>query len=120
MDSYQNLLFALARFKEVTSQYPSRVTVVGYGMKRARWVTVQPVTLLTSRFDHLHRAAISYPRDNFTYVGIDDEGDVTPHYAGEASDCLTVSSTGLTRTSSSSTAFSPSYPRHQAVIHPCR
>jgi hypothetical protein len=36
LDSYENLLFAIARFKEVTGRWPERVTVVGYGMKRRR------------------------------------------------------------------------------------
>lgn len=36
MDSYQNLLFAFARFHEVTGRWPAKVTVVGYGMKRRR------------------------------------------------------------------------------------
>lgn len=70
MDSYENLLFALARFKEVVGAYPAQVTVVGYGMKRRR-------------FEQLHRAAIGWPADRFAYVGIDDAGDTTEHYAGE-------------------------------------
>jgi hypothetical protein len=36
LDSYQNLLFAIARFKEVTGRRPFKITVVGYGMKRRR------------------------------------------------------------------------------------
>lgn len=38
------------------------------------------------RYDQLHRAAISFPADRFTYIGIDDEGDTTEHYAGEVRD----------------------------------
>jgi len=37
------------------------------------------------RFEQLHRAAIGFPPDRFSYVGIDDEGDTTEHYAGEVS-----------------------------------
>ncbi|OCF41160.1 cytoplasmic protein [Kwoniella heveanensis CBS 569] len=70
MDSYQNLLFSIARFKEVTGVYPGRITVVGYGMKRRR-------------FTNLHRAALNFPLSQFTYIGIDDEGDTSAHYAGE-------------------------------------
>ncbi|WVQ97797.1 hypothetical protein IAU59_004912 [Kwoniella sp. CBS 9459] len=70
MDSYQNLLFSIARFKEVTGVYPMRITVVGYGMKRRR-------------FTNLHRAALNFPLAQFTYIGIDDEGDTSAHYAGE-------------------------------------
>ena len=36
LDSYENLLFSVARFKEVTGVWPGRITVVGYGMKRRR------------------------------------------------------------------------------------
>lgn len=36
LDSYENLLFSMARFREVTGRWPDRVTVVGYGMKRKR------------------------------------------------------------------------------------
>ncbi|ORX34380.1 hypothetical protein BD324DRAFT_583273 [Kockovaella imperatae] len=70
LDSYENLLFALARFKEFTGRWPVKITVVGYGMKRRR-------------FEQLHRAAIRFPLEHFDYVGIDDEGDTTEHYAGE-------------------------------------
>lgn len=36
LDSYENLVFSLARFREVTGHWPEKVTVVGYGMKRSR------------------------------------------------------------------------------------
>jgi hypothetical protein len=32
-DSFENLLFSICRFKEVTGNYPARVTVVGYTFK---------------------------------------------------------------------------------------
>jgi hypothetical protein len=35
------------------------------------------------RFELLHARAIGWPRDRFDYIGIDDEGDTTEHYAGE-------------------------------------
>ena len=62
LDSYQNLLFSLARFHEYTGRWPSRITVVGYEMKRRR-------------FTDLHRAALRWPADRFEYVGVDAEGD---------------------------------------------
>lgn len=58
LDSFQNLLFSLARFREVTSQYPSRVTVIGYEMKRRR-------------FEELHRTAVKFPTESFQYVGLE-------------------------------------------------
>lgn len=56
-DSYENLLFSLCRFKEATNRYPSRVTVVGFDFK-------------SYRFTELHREAIRFPKENFTYVGL--------------------------------------------------
>lgn len=62
LDSYQNLLFSVARFHEYTGRYPKKITVVGYEMKRRR-------------FEELHRAAIRWPEDKFHYIGIDAEGE---------------------------------------------
>lgn len=57
-DSYENLLFSIARFKEYTSKYPALITVVGFEFKKLR-------------FENLHRGAIHYPAAQFRYVGID-------------------------------------------------
>jgi hypothetical protein len=35
------------------------------------------------RFELLHARAIGWPEDRFEYLGIDDDGDTTQHYAGE-------------------------------------
>lgn len=77
LDSYENLLFSIARFREYAGRYPQRITVVGYGMKKAR-------------FEELHSKAIRWPTKGYVkgqrkylYVGIDDEGDVKTHYEGE-------------------------------------
>lgn len=79
LDSYQNLLFSIARFREYTGSYPERITVIGYGMKK-------------SRFEELHAKAVRWPAKSFSrgqkrfhYVGIDDEGDTKPEYDGEVS-----------------------------------
>jgi len=58
LDSYQNLLFSLARFHEITGRYPLQVTIIGYEMKRRR-------------FEELHRAALRFPATNFEYIGIE-------------------------------------------------
>ncbi|KAG8899579.1 hypothetical protein FRC01_010455, partial [Tulasnella sp. 417] len=71
LDSFQNLLFSLARFHEVTGSYPTNITVVGFGMKKPR-------------FQELHRKAIRWPEDRFRYIGIDVEGDTSLAYAGES------------------------------------
>ncbi|KAF7362108.1 C6 transcription factor [Mycena venus] len=70
MDSFQNLLFSIARFHEYTGVYPDKITVVGYEMKRARFV-------------ELHRAAIRWPESHFTYIGIDVDGDNSQAQQGE-------------------------------------
>jgi hypothetical protein len=58
LDSYQNFLFSLARFHEITGRYPTQVTIVGYEMKRRR-------------FEELHRAALRFPIHRFEYIGIE-------------------------------------------------
>ncbi|KAF7726875.1 hypothetical protein EC973_008382 [Apophysomyces ossiformis] len=57
-DSHENLLFSLCRFAEMTGQYPSSVTVIGFDFKRERFVNI-------------HRAALRLPADQFEYIGID-------------------------------------------------
>ncbi|KAG8970918.1 hypothetical protein FRC05_011686 [Tulasnella sp. 425] len=71
LDSFQNLLFSIARFHEVTGSYPTNITVIGFGMKKPR-------------FQELHRRAIRWPEERFEYIGIDVEGDTSLAYAGEA------------------------------------
>ncbi|GAA5876767.1 hypothetical protein JCM16303_006280 [Sporobolomyces ruberrimus] len=70
MDSFQNLLFSIARFKEFTGHYPSYITIIGYGMKSAR-------------FTSLHRRALRWPSTAFNYIGIDNEGETSMDYVGE-------------------------------------
>jgi hypothetical protein len=55
-DSFENLLFSICRFKEITGNYPSRITVVGYEFKK-------------ERFMQLHRAALRFPESSFSYIG---------------------------------------------------
>ena len=69
LDSYQNILFSIARFHEVTGRYPSQITVVGYEMKRRR-------------FEELHRVAIRFPPQLFEYIGL--EPAATDHEAIKA------------------------------------
>ena len=57
-DSYENLLFSICRFHELTQTYPEAVTVVGFSFKR-------------DRFMELHAPAIHYPLSQLTYVGLD-------------------------------------------------
>ncbi|KAI0058026.1 hypothetical protein BV25DRAFT_1919726 [Artomyces pyxidatus] len=57
LDSLQNLLFSVARFRELTGAYPHNITVVGYEFKRRR-------------FEELHRGALRWPAHAFEYVGL--------------------------------------------------
>ncbi|GLB37315.1 hypothetical protein LshimejAT787_0403660 [Lyophyllum shimeji] len=69
LDSFQNFLFSIARFREYTGKYPTKVTIVGYEFKRAR-------------FTDLHRAALRWPIEQFKYIGVDL--DVDHHATAEA------------------------------------
>lgn len=55
-DSFENLLFSVCRFRELTGTYPQNITVVGYDFKEKRFV-------------HLHRSAIGFPESRFFYAG---------------------------------------------------
>ncbi|KAK4050823.1 hypothetical protein OIV83_003245 [Microbotryomycetes sp. JL201] len=70
LDSFENVLFSIARFKEFTGRYPEKITAVGYGMKRRR-------------YEDVHRAALRWPKSKFTYIGIDNDHDVEADYEGE-------------------------------------
>lgn len=76
LDSFQNLLFSIARFYEVVGRYPEKITVVGYEMKR-------------KRFEELHREALRWPFDDgnhtWSYIGNDPGGHVEQAYEGEVS-----------------------------------
>ncbi|GAA5915630.1 hypothetical protein JCM6882_002368 [Rhodosporidiobolus microsporus] len=70
MDSMENVLFSIARFKEFTGQYPTFITVVGYGMKRRR-------------YEDVHLASVRWPKSAARYIGIDNEGETSGDYEGE-------------------------------------
>lgn len=72
LDSFQNLLFSIARFRELTGAYPTRITVVGHAFKRRR-------------FEELHRLAMRWPKLRFTYEGVllGTEADEREAAAGE-------------------------------------
>mmetsp|Transcript_10210 Transcript_10210/g.24535 ORF Transcript_10210/g.24535 Transcript_10210/m.24535 type:complete len:437 (+) Transcript_10210:12-1322(+) len=57
-DSFENLLFSIARFREVTGDYPQTITVVSFTFKQRR-------------FETLHAHALRWPPDRFSYVGVD-------------------------------------------------
>ncbi|XP_050213240.1 uncharacterized protein C57A10.07 [Mercurialis annua] len=55
-DSFENLLFSVCRFRELTGTYPQNITVVSYDFKK-------------DRFANLHRSAIGFPESRFFYSG---------------------------------------------------
>lgn len=55
-DSFENLLFSVCRFRELTGTYPQNITVISYDFKQ-------------ERFAHLHRSAIDFPESRFFYSG---------------------------------------------------
>lgn len=55
-DSFENLLFSVCRFRELTGTYPDNITVVSYDFKE-------------DRFARLHRSAIKFPEARFFYSG---------------------------------------------------
>lgn len=61
-DSYENLLYSICRIKEYTAAYPGHVTFVSWEFKR-------------ERFD-LHRKAMLWPADRFTYIGANNPPDL--------------------------------------------
>lgn len=69
LDSFQNLLFSIARFYEYTNRYPERITVVSYAFKKKRFVDLHAKALRWPT-----RSSTAGGSSRFTYVGIDDEG----------------------------------------------
>lgn len=53
-DSFENLLFSVCRFAEITNTYPRKITVVSFDFKQRR-------------FEELHAHALRYPAERFAY-----------------------------------------------------
>jgi len=51
-------MFSICRFYEITGRYPGRITVVSFTFKQ-------------KRFETLHAPALQWPKDKFSYVGVD-------------------------------------------------
>lgn len=63
LDSFQNLLYGICRFHEVTGGYPGAIVALGWKFKGAR-------------FD-LHRRAVGFPASRFRYEGVNDPPTLT-------------------------------------------
>jgi hypothetical protein len=63
-DSYENLLFGIARFREATGHYPKGLEMISWGFKRERF--------------ELHRKTIGWPEGDsrYCYHGINDPEDL--------------------------------------------
>lgn len=58
LDSFDNLIYSIYRFKQITDVWPKEITIVGFGFKKAR-------------FEDLHAKAIDFPRERINYISID-------------------------------------------------
>ena len=78
-DSYENVLFSLCRFREVTGRYPEAVTVVSFDFKERRFVD-------------LHAAALQFPSERFRFdaVPVDARNARFDRAAAEAGEAATV------------------------------
>ncbi|SCU95990.1 LAMI_0F04720g1_1 [Lachancea mirantina] len=60
LDSFDNLLYSIAKFNEMTGLYPSELTIVGFGFKQ-------------SRFIDYHAAAIDFPSQSINYISFEPQ-----------------------------------------------
>lgn len=64
MDSFQNILFSVCRFYEITGRYPLSITAISWSYKK-------------TRFEKLHRKALLYPQGQFKFLGVDGQVNIT-------------------------------------------
>lgn len=71
-DSFENVLFGLAHFRECTGRYPKSIEIVSWAFKR-------------ERFD-LHRQTVKWPGDQhyYKYHGVNNPDDLDGSLKGEA------------------------------------
>jgi hypothetical protein len=74
-DSYENLLFSIARFREYTGRYPESLALVSWAFKR-------------KRFD-FHRRTIGWPREGgqYEFHGINNPDDLDQAMRNETKTC---------------------------------
>mmetsp|Transcript_10589 Transcript_10589/g.22436 ORF Transcript_10589/g.22436 Transcript_10589/m.22436 type:complete len:342 (+) Transcript_10589:1454-2479(+) len=59
-DSFENLLFSVCRFHEITQRYPTNITMVSFGFKR-------------ERFQNIHASALRFPPQRFHFIAAGDQ-----------------------------------------------
>jgi hypothetical protein len=69
-DSFENLLFAICRFKECCGRYPHEIRVVSWAFKENRF--------------SLHREALGIPESRFEFYGANQPEDLAGAEKGEA------------------------------------
>ncbi len=69
-DSFENLLFSLCRFQQITGRWPREVTLVSWAFKRERF--------------ERHAEAIRFPADRFRFAGCGEPADREAALRGEA------------------------------------
>jgi len=69
-DSFENLLFAICRFKEWTGRYPQQIRVVSWAFKERRF--------------GLHREALRFPDSRFEFHGANQPEDLVGAEKAEA------------------------------------
>ena len=67
-DSYENLLFAICRFRECTGRYPASIMIVGWAFKEERF--------------NLHRTTIGWTSP-YAYIGVNNPVDLDGALKGE-------------------------------------
>lgn len=65
LDSFQNLMFGICRYKEVTGGYPEQVVALGWKFKGPRF--------------EIHREALRFPGNRFRYEGVNDPPSLAVH-----------------------------------------
>ncbi|KAH7149149.1 hypothetical protein B0J13DRAFT_440624 [Dactylonectria estremocensis] len=71
LDSYYNVLFALTLFHARAQAWPTRMTIISHGFKKARLIDG-------------HCAAIGFPLERVSFIGIDPPGMAALAAGGEA------------------------------------
>jgi len=70
MDSFENLLFSLCRFKELTGNYPEQLVAIGWSFKQARF--------------EMHSRVLHFPAHRFRYEGVGDPPEIARNLHFEA------------------------------------
>jgi hypothetical protein len=78
-DSFENLMFSICRFHDITGSYPQKITLISFSFKQ-------------QRFETLHAFALQWPLSRFQYVGVDPPSStgfsLHEAYEGERSNSL--------------------------------